>query len=128
MNGHELLTDEAWIEGWEGEYKISEDGTVTSIARVIRRVDGRRHLVCGGELKQQLNSDGYLRADLWRNGYRKRQLVHRLVAKAFVDHANGERFVDHIDGDRTNNHADNLEWVGYSINNQRAAERRKERN
>ncbi len=128
MNDFELMTDEAWIEGWEGEYKIREDGSVVSIKRVIRRTDGRRHLVRGCEVKQQRNNDGYMRVDLWRNGYRKRQFVHRLVAQAFVDHANGERFVDHKDGDRQNNRADNLEWVGYSVNNQRAAERRKERN
>ena len=43
----------------------------------------------------------------------KTHLVHRLVAKAFLEQPPSEKhtIVHHIDGDRANNHAENLEWV-----------------
>lgn len=125
-NGHDHLVDEAWITGYEGSYKIRRDGTVISVQRTIVTTTGRRFPVCGCVLRRTPNSDGYLRVDLSRNHHRDRRFVHRLVAEAFIEH-NGERFVDHKDGVRTNNRYKNLEWVSYSVNNQRAADRRRGR-
>lgn len=46
----------------------------------------------------------------------KTRLVHRLVAKAFLEKPDGKDFVNHIDGVKQNNNASNLEWCTRSEN------------
>ena len=91
---------EIWksIEGYEG-CEVSNFGNVRS-----------RY---GKPFKQFLNSRGYYRVSL---GTQRLHLVHRLVAKAFVDNPNGYPIVNHKDEDKTNNRADNLEWCTYKYN------------
>jgi len=55
------------------------------------------------------DSEGYLRVNV--GGKLKRDRVHRLVAKAFIDNPKYKPFVNHIDGNKKNNRVDNLEWV-----------------
>lgn len=58
------------------------------------------------------NSKKYWRVlILYKNGTRKNESVHRLVAQAFVTKIDGKEYVNHIDGDKDNNHFSNLEWV-----------------
>lgn len=91
---------EVWkpIEGYEG-CEVSNLGNV-------RNKNGKL-------FKQFLNSKGYYRVSL---GTQRLQLVHRLVAKAFVDNPNDYPIVNHKDEDKTNNCADNLEWCTYKYN------------
>lgn len=79
-----------------------------------------------GELKQRLDSDGYLSVTVGTTKQRTTIRVHRIVAMLFVDGRTDENNeVNHIDYDRTNPRADNLEWtshkdnVAYSVNNGR---------
>jgi len=56
--------------------------------------------------------DGYCRYTVQKlNGKYTSQLVHRLVAKAFIPNPENKPSVNHINNDRTNNRVDNLEWV-----------------
>lgn len=80
------------IEGYDGYY-ITEDG------KVLR------------ELKPWISS-GY--KDIKLNG--KHNLIHRLVALAFVNNPNSETDVNHKDGNKMNNHYSNLEWCSRSEN------------
>ena len=72
---------------------------------------------------------GYKAATLCDNGFRKEELVHRLVAKAFIPNPLNLPCVNHIDGDKLNNNVSNLEWCTHQENTQHAMEtglRRKE--
>lgn len=105
------------ILGFVGFYEVSNTGKVRSVSRLI--VDGNRtRKYVGRELKcLPTNSSGHLNVGLYRNGLAKRQLVHRLVAEAFLDNPDNLPVVDHKDGDPSNNHVDNLRWVSYGTNN-----------
>ena len=94
------------INGYPG-YEVSNCGEV-------------RNIISGRVLKPWLNS-GYPMVELFSYGYKKRFLVHRLVAFVFLDDpSDGQSQVNHKDGLKTNNHADNLEWVTPAENMQHA--------
>jgi hypothetical protein len=61
-----------------------------------------------------LGKNGYLYVSLCRNGVKKIQSVHRIVAEAFLDNPDNLPIVNHINGIKTDNHADNLEWCDKS--------------
>jgi hypothetical protein len=50
----------------------------------------------------------------------KAELVHRLVAKAFIRNPEGKKTVNHKDGNKQNNHYLNLEWATHSDNERHA--------
>ena len=73
--------------------------------------DGRViNLFTGKELSQFSTSSGYKCVHLKNNDH-KNELVHRLVARAFVDNPENKCQINHIDGNKLNNTVDNLEWV-----------------
>jgi hypothetical protein len=99
--------DELWksIDGYPA-YEVSDLG------RVRRTHDNSGRLRSAPRLLKQPLRTGYPCVDLCRDGESRTFHVHRLVAGAFVPHADGDcDEVNHIDGGRTNNHAVNLEWV-----------------
>ena len=95
------------IEGYEGLYKIDEIGNIWSYPKHKHR---------GKFLKQILRKDGYMEVGLTKNKTRKTFIVHRLVAKTFIENKNNKKEVNHKDGIKTNNNALNLEWVTSSEN------------
>lgn len=105
------------IEGYPN-YQVTEDGRVFSMDRFEPSKNGSKRKRTGMELKQRESNCGYMRVGL-RNGNdrQKSLLVHRIVAKAFVNGFKDCLVVNHIDGDKKNNHASNLEWVTPSENN-----------
>lgn len=68
----------------------------------------------GRILKSWKNREGYLVVRLGAKG--KNQLVHRLVAYAFVPMEFGKDIVNHKNGIRDDNRAENLEWCDKSYN------------
>ena len=65
-----------------------------------------------------LNNNGYEQVHMYaNNGKRKNELVHRLVAIAFIDNPERKPEVNHINHIRNDNVVENLEWVTKSENN-----------
>lgn len=93
------------VIGFEGEYEVSNTGSVRSI---------KRNVVT---LAPRYDHCGYIRAALFKSGKYKSTLVHRLVAEAFIGPAPSPHHqVNHKDGCKTNNSLDNLEWCTRSEN------------
>lgn len=115
--------EEVWksIEGYEGVYEVSNAGKVRSLDRK-RKVINSTDFIKGRELKPSFDNGGYLKVNLSKNGNKNSFMIHRLVAKAFVENKNPSKniAVNHKDGDKTNNCFLNLEWVTYSENQKHA--------
>lgn len=63
-----------------------------------------------------LNQFGYHYVILQKDGIKRKQLIHRLIAKCFLTYNDDRPFVNHIDGVKTNNCLSNLEWCNQSEN------------
>ena len=125
---------EIWkdIKGYENCYKISNFGRIKSLAREVPTdYYGRINRIPEKILKHAVTRCGYHMVTLFRDNRRNRQLVHRLVAEAFLINPNKLPFVNHIDENKSNNCAENLEWctaqynVNYSGTVQKAVNSRK---
>lgn len=107
------MSEERWvtIEDFPN-YAVSDLGRV-------KRLTSRTCAKAGSILKTPPRSKDrpYLSVDLCRDGNRRSEMVHILVAKAFLGAAPFESAeVNHIDGDKTNPHFKNLEWITSSGN------------
>lgn len=98
----------AFIPGHSYGYMVSNFGRVLSFKRSV-------------EIRPFVSRNGYLTVTLREGQKRCNELVHRLVARAFVPNEDGLPEVNHIDGDKTNNRADNLEWCTRKQNMEHAA-------
>lgn len=113
----ENLPDEEWrdIKGYEGLYQVSNMGRVKCLSRP-----------CGGKhnrfiskikiMKMKPNVNGYLQANLHKNGIIKRISVHRLVALAFIPKIDGKDYIDHINSTKIDNRVENLRWCTHQEN------------
>ena len=91
---------EVWkdCKGYEGLYQVSNYGRVWS-------VKGQRYFT------GSVNNRGYYATTLTaKNGKRKTEMIHRLVALAFLNNPNNYPQVNHKDENKLNNCVDNLEW------------------
>ena len=85
------------IPGYEGLYKVSDNGDVYNIKSKRK-------------LKLTVSDAGYHKVNLRNNGSVKTHLVHRLVALSFIPNPKEKPQVNHIDEDSLNNSLSNLEW------------------
>ena len=106
---------EIWkdVPNTDGKYKVSNLGRVRSfntregVPRILKPAFNRHrnyHYI-SVQVQQQR---------------RKNWILHRLVAEVFIPNTDNSLIVDHVDGVKTNNRIDNLEWVTYKENSQRA--------
>ena len=85
------------IKGWEGLYKISNDGQVWS-------EKSQKYL------SPRLSMDGYKRVALFKDGKSYEYRVARLVAETFVENPENKPQVNHKDYNCQNDWYENLEW------------------
>ena len=94
------MTEWKKIYGYEN-YEVSEDGNV-------------RNSQTGYNLRHTVDKQGYHLVGLSKNGKRKTQVVHRLVAQAFIDNPEKKEIVKHRDGNNENNDVFNLYWMSFA--------------
>ena len=102
---------EIWkdIEGYEGLYQVSNLGRVKRLKR-FKKNHSKLQLVPEKILNQTLSNNGYYMVGISVNKMRKCFLVHRLIAKSFIDNPYNYDEVNHKDGNKLNNSINNLEW------------------
>ena len=100
------MTNEIWkeIPRYKGLYEVSSLGRVRSIKR------NKPHLMCLLHDKK-----GYIRCDLLKgkNGKRRHERVHILVAETFIPNPENKPTVNHINEIKDDNRIENLEWATY---------------
>lgn len=112
---------EEWrsVEGYEGRLEVSSYGSVRTLPSVrtgMRNGVPVDQIKRGTTLSPFMLSIGYLCVAPKYGAERKKLLVHRLVAKAFVPGYFDGATVNHVDGVKTNNAPRNLEWVTLARN------------
>ena len=106
---------ELWkdIKGFEGLYQVSNLGRIKSF-----RKSTKYHCADEYIIKPSLSNNGYYQVTFYNEDHkRKKFLVHRLVALAFIPNPNNFPQINHKDENRLNNSADNLEWCTALYNN-----------
>lgn len=115
-----MTANEVWkeIPNYEGLYAISNLGNIKRLAH--KRCD-RNQLMKEKHLKVTYpKNNKYPYVTLCKHGICKSQLLHRLMAMAFIPNPNNYPCINHIDGNKQNNSLVNLEWCTYSHNNKEA--------
>ena len=102
---------EIWkdVEDYEGMYQVSNLGRVKSLARKSSAGHNLQEKI----RKTPINTHGYSSVVLCKDGSKKTEAVHQLVAVAFLNHepCGFNLVVNHIDFNKTNNNVNNLEIV-----------------
>lgn len=84
------------IAGYDGMYFIGDKGTVQSLKS--QKI-----------LKTSIGNSGYPQVALSKNGVVKDFMIHRLVAKYFVENPDNKEIVNHKNGNKLDASAENLE-------------------
>ena len=95
-----------FVDGYNGDYVIWNNGTVTSL------MHKKPKSLSPGP------TSGYLTVSLSYNGKAKTKYIHKLVAEHFIPNPENKPEVDHRDQVRTNNDVHNLRWATHAENNQ----------
>ena len=105
---------EEWrpVVGYEGLYEVSSYGRVKSLCKYDSRNRFRDERI----LKLCADRLGYLKVGLCSNDKKKKYLVHRLVAQAFIPNPNNLPIINHKDENPSNDNVDNLEWCDAKYN------------
>lgn len=71
-------------------------------------------------LKPTKMKKGHLQVSVSKNGIVKKYLVHRIIAKAFINNPDNKPCVNHMNGNPSDNRVENLEWCTDYENKQHA--------
>jgi hypothetical protein len=94
---------------------------------MIKKIDGYENyfIDAEGNVYRKLTpankkgDNGYDSLVLSENGKLKTHMIHRLVAKTFIDNPDNLPVVNHIDENKLNNNLSNLEWCSQKDNVQK---------
>lgn len=109
------------IKDYEHLYEVSDQGEIRSLSHMAS--NGVKDILYKGRtLKPWLDGrKNYLMVMLSNsNSHKKRFLIHRLVAQAFIPNPDNKPEVNHINGVKTDNRVENLEWVTSKENKEHA--------
>lgn len=96
------------IKGYEHDYAIDCHGHILS-------------LLTDQYVTPSVDTNGYLKVTLMKDGVRAVKRVHRLVAEHFLPNDDaGKTVINHIDGNKQNPDVTNLEWCTQQENVQHA--------
>lgn len=109
MNGVELRT----IHGWP-DHRAGSDGRIYS-SRMSRGREFR-------PLKPGLGSTGYQHVVMCRDGEQRTQLVHLMIAEAFLGSRPEGHEASHRNGNQHDNRPSNLAWETHAENLRRKVE------
>ena len=101
---------------YEGLYLIDSLGNVVSCPRQ----QGSRFVNQYKILGTKVNKFGYKEVSLSKDGVLKTVLLHRLIAKHFIENPDNLPCVNHKNGIKTDNRLENLEWTTRSQNTKHA--------
>ena len=118
------LDGEEWrdVVGYEGDYMVSNLGRIVVLSRLVNRKhrNGKdanyviKPHICSTSISPSTN---YRRMTFVREGVKDTQLVHRIVAEAFLPNPNEFPVVDHINDNPKDNRSCNLQWCTQKTNN-----------
>lgn len=111
------------IPGYEGMYRVSNDGQVKSLSRKEKSKANSTRIRKGQFMKPKLTHDGYHEHTLSKACKREYIRTHRIVMMAFspIDEYM-DMEVNHINGIKLDNRLENLEWVTTKANIQHSIE------
>jgi hypothetical protein len=98
---------EKWREIDFGKYMVSSKGRVINLSE---------HHGAKLFVKTRPNNRGYVEAGLCAENKKRYFLVHRLMAKAFLNKQKHHTEVNHLNGIKNDNRLENLEWTTRSAN------------
>lgn len=115
-------TEKIWkdIIGYEGIYKISNQGDVLSLERTVVCKNGNPQYTPEILMKHNVNSKGYYRVPLCKNGTKKWMQLHRLLAIHFIPNPNNYPIVRHLNDNKLDFKLENLAWGTNKDNTQDA--------
>ena len=117
--------DELWrdIIGYEGLYKVSDQGRVKSMRRRITRggVFASSYMITERILKQTTGEWGYNRVCLHKDSKQVSPTVHKLVLIAFDRFPQKNEYCRHLNENRRDNRLINLIWKKYKVKPKKAA-------
>ena len=100
------------MPGYEGLYRVSDDGRVMSVGRELKGDGTPRVVPLEARMMKPRRSDGgFMWLCLWRGGSRRYARVRDLVARAFVPNPGGLGRVARLNGDPADDRAANLAWA-----------------
>lgn len=106
--------NEIWknIIDYDGKYAVSSFGNV----KALKNFDAKGRLRQERPMILSTNEDGYLKANLSKDGKQSHKFVHQLVQKTFNSPIPKGYEVNHKNGIRNDNRPENLEVLSHADN------------